>query len=262
MEIIDSHVHLYPTPYLNKECHISNEPIAELLNKLSQKIRENDIIQAVVYILDPGFNSMPQNIEIPKNLIISTVVDIDGEYMNDLKKAFYNGVKLIKILPYEQNITKDKYFKIREIAEFAEEKGMILTICSTYGSKLLYDTNGIELAAYIKKNVGVPIILAHGGGPRIFDAMSMALEYDDIFLDISFSLKYWWNSSVIKDYAFAIKKLECKRCFYGSDYPYVSFDESMTYFLNFISNYNFSDENRKNILHSNFTEFKRAYLDE
>lgn len=262
MEIIDSHVHLYPTPNLDKECHISDEPIAELLYNLSQKIRDNNISRAVVYILDSDFNSKSQNIEIPNNLMISTVVDIDGEYINDLEKAFNNGVKIIKILPYEQNITKDKYFKVREIAEFAEEKGMVLTICSTYGSKLLYDSNGIELAAHIKKKVDVPIILAHGGGPKIFDAMTMALEYDDIFLDLSFSLKYWWNSSVIKDYAFAIKKLECKKCFYGSDYPFVSFNESIKYFSTFMDKYHFSDDDKNNILHSNFTEFNKAYLDE
>jgi len=194
--------------------------------------------------------------KVPKNIIISTVVDD----INDLEKAYDKKIKIIKILPYEQKILRKKYSNIIEIAEYIKEKKMILTICSTYGSKLLYDTNGVELASYIKKKIDVPIILAHGGGPKIFDAMSIALEYDNIFLDLSFSLKFWWNSSVIKNYAFALKKLECKRCFYGSDYPYVNFDESLDYFLKFINKYKFSHEEKNNILYFNFNKFKEEYL--
>jgi len=258
MKIIDSHVHLYPEPVLEKERNISQEPVNELLRKLSQKLINKKILRGLVYILDEKVLSM--DVEIPENLLISTVVDVHNTYMSDLEKAFDKGSKIIKILPYDQKITRDKYSNVMEVAEFAEEKGMVLTICSTYGSKLLYDTNGIELAVYIKKKADVPIILAHGGGPRIFDAMSIALEYEDIFLDLSFSLKYWWGSSVIKDYAFALKKLESKKCFYGSDYPYVDFDESMDYFLKFINEYNFSDKEKSDMLYSNFDEFERRHL--
>lgn len=257
MKIIDSHVHLYSYPQIEKEFNVSNEPVQELLNELSLKLINAKISQAVVYILDEKI--LPLDVKVPENLIISTTVGIKT-YMSDLEKALSNGIKIIKILPYEQKLTRDTYSKTLEIAEFAKENGMILTICSTYGSKLIYDTNGVELAAYIKNKVDIPIILAHGGGPKIFDAMSIAMEYDDIFLDLSFSLKFWWNSSVIKDYAFAIKKLGSKKCFYGSDYPYVDFDESMMYFSKFIDMYGFSEEEKNNMLYSNFENFRNRYL--
>ncbi len=258
MKIIDSHVHLYREPVLERELHISQEPVNELLGELSQKLINKKITEAVVYILDEKVLSI--NIEVPANLIISTVVNIHNTYMSDLEKAFDKGIKIIKILPYDQKITREEYPNVLEIAESAEGKGMVLTICSTYGSEFLYDTNGIELAVYIKKGVDVPIILAHGGGPKIFDAMSIALEYENIFLDLSFSLKYWWGSSVIGDYAFALKKLESKRCFYGSDYPYVDFDKSLEYFLKFAKEYGFSEKEKNNLLYLNFEKFKRDYL--
>ncbi len=258
MKIIDAHVHLYPEPIIEKECTVSEEPVNDLLMNLSKKITKNNISQAVVYILDEKILS--QDITIPKNLIVSTTVGIQKNYQLDIKKASYKNIKILKILPYDQKIFRKQYPKIRELAQLAKDQKMVLSICSTYGSKMIYDTNGVELATYIKKSVDLPIILAHGGGPKIFDAMSISLDYEDVFLDLSFSLKYWWNSSVIKDYAFAVKKLEGSRCFYGSDYPYVSFKESMSYFLKFITKYDISDEDKKQILTNNFEEFKKRYL--
>lgn len=258
MKIIDSHVHLYPEPIVEKEMQVSKENVNELLNKLSRKVKENGMEEALVYILDEKVLAM--NMNCPPNLIIANTVGIHCTYMDDLEKAFAKGIKIIKLLPYDQEITRDKYANVVEIAEFAERKGMVLAICSTYGSKLLYDTNGIELAVHIRKKADVPIILNHGGGPRIFDAMSIVLEYENIFLDLSFSLKYWWGSSVISDYAFALKKLQSKRCFYGSDYPYVGFGESLEYLSNFIKQYGFSEEEKDALLYLNFAEFERDYL--
>lgn len=257
MKVIDSHIHLYSQPVLEKEFHISQEPVNELLSELSKKITNKNIDQALVYILDKDVLSM--DMAIPNNLIISSTVDIDKSYGDDLEKAFSKGIKIIKLLVYDQAITRDKYSNVIKIAKLAQKKGMVLSICSTFGSKLLYHTNGVELAGFIREKVDIPIILAHGGGPKIFEAMSLSLEYKDIFLDLSFSLKYWWGSSVIRDYAFAVKKLESKRCFYGSDYPYLSFSESMEYFMKFIEEHGFSSQERDRMLHFNFTEFKKQY---
>jgi len=260
MEIIDSHIHLYPEPNQEKELNISKEPVNDLLSKLSQKLKNNNVDEAVLYILDKNYLYTIQDIDIPNTITISSVVGIEKSCINDIDMAFNKNIKILKIHPYLQKITKDKYSNILEIANYANGKNIVLTIDCSYGSKLIYDTNGVELAAFIKKKVDIPIILAHGGGPKIFDAMSLALDYEDIFLDLSFSIKYWWGSSVIDDYAFALKKLSSKKSFYGSDYPYVDFDESLEYFLRFIRKYNFSEKDKNNMLYYNFEKFKGRYL--
>jgi len=257
MKISDAHLHLYPEPILEKEAAISNEPVDDLLGLLSRKLTKNGIGQGVVYLLDPKILSM--EFKLPDNIILASAINRNN-YLSDLEKASLKGIKIIKILPYDEKITKEIYPKIVEIAKTIKEKKMVLSICSTYGSKLLYETNGVELAAKIKSEVDLPIILAHGGGPKIFDSMTMALEYEDVFLDLSFSLKYWQGSSVIRDYAFAIKKLEGNRCFYGSDYPYVNFNESIDCFLEFMNEYKFSKKYRDRILCTNFEEFRKVYL--
>ncbi|MFX1314071.1 MAG: amidohydrolase family protein [Promethearchaeota archaeon] len=258
MDIIDSHVHLYPEPNLDKELNILEEEVNPFLIQLSNLIKTNNILYAVVYVLDK--NVLYYNFDLPKNLIISCTLGINDTYKKDIEQAYNKDIKIIKILPYEQEITKKKYSNILEIAQYAEEKRMILTICSTYGSKLIYDVNGIKLAVFLKKKFDIPIILAHGGATKVLDAMSIALDYDNIYLDLSFSLKYWWGSSILKDYAFALKKLNCDRIFYGSDYPYVDFDISMKTFLDFIKKYDFSEDNKEKLAFKNFNKFKRDLL--
>ena len=255
MKIIDAHLHLYPKPILKKEFEISKEPINEYLITLSKKISEYRISKGLIYLIDSRVKF--EYIELPTNLLLSGTVNVKNP---DLESVLNNNIKLIKIYPYDHKLSKLDYSNVLNIAYIAQENNIALTICSTYGSKLLYDINGVELAAYIKKYIDVPIILAHGGGPKIFDAMTMAIEYDNIFLDLSFSLKYWYGSSVIQDYAFALKKLDCERIFYGSDYPYVDFKDSLWYFLNFIEKYNFTNKERDLILYKNFELFEETYL--
>lgn len=258
MKIIDSHVHLYPEPDLDKEFNILESAINPLFIQLSNQLKLNNILHAVVYILDK--NVLYYNYEIPQNLTVSCTLGVHDTYMKDIEQAYKKKIKIIKILPYDQEITRNKYSNILEIAEYAEEKGMILTICSTYGSKLIYDTNGIELAILLKKKIDIPLILAHGGASKVIDAMSIALDYENIYLDLSFSLKYWWGSSILKDYAFALKKLNCERIFYGSDYPYVSFNDSLNFFLNFVKKYNFSETEKEQFLFENFNRFSSEFL--
>jgi len=238
MKIIDAHVHPETT-----------------LQALSKTLKEQNIEKALVYVLK---DDVPCNV-IPENMIVSkAVTTISGtRFLNMFSKYKIKG---IKFLPYEQEITRDKFMKYWSIAQTAQEKGYFLTICSTYGSKLLYETNGVELAYHIRKDIDIPIILAHAGGARIFDAMNLAKEYDNVFLDLSFSLQYWWGSTVIQDIAFAINKLDGYQVFYGSDYPCVSFKDSMWFFNYFADRYGISKPDKERILYDNFKEFEEKYI--
>jgi len=235
MQLIDSHVHI--------ETDIHNT---------SEDLDRNGISKALVYLND---GIIPK--ERPDNIILGTTIN----YLSDVKKAYKKGIRIIKMLPYEQRITlnklNDEYYKSMK---FMQKHGMILSMCSTYGSKLLYKTNGLQLAFAVKEDFpDIPIILAHGGGPRVFDAMTLMLEYPDVYMDLSFSLKYWWESSVIDDYAFALRKLKGKNVLYGSDYPYVSFAESLNYFLYFakVKNIIYTED----ICYNNFKKFEELHLE-
>jgi predicted TIM-barrel fold metal-dependent hydrolase len=85
----------------------------------------------------------------------------------------------------------------------------------------MYRANGVHLGHEMAQLVDSPVILTHGGGPRILDAVASADVLSNVYLDASFSLMYWEGSSLIKDYAFGYRKLGADRWLWGSDRPYV-----------------------------------------
>lgn len=255
--IIDTHIHLSLNKRAEEELSQSKMNVQKMINDLSLDLSHKNIKKGLLYILD--LNILWKNFQIPNNIIASSAISFNSStsYCDEQLAA---GIKIFKTHPYLHEITKDKYKCITEFAEYIGQNGGILTICGSYGSSLLYETNGVELAAFIKKRCDVPIIIAHGGMPRIFDAMSLALEYDDIYMDFSFTFPFWWGSTIIQDYAFAARKLGCERIFYGSDYPYVSFEDSKRYFNMFLQTYEFDEESCNRLYYKNFIDFEKRYL--
>jgi len=237
MNIIDAHLHI--------ETDIHNT---------SEELDIHGIKKGLVYLID---ETMPK--ERPDNIILGTTV----KSLGDVKKALKGNIKIIKFLPYEHKLfnTPQFYDNYKRIFKFIEKNRMVLSICSTYGSKWLYDTNGVKLAFGIKNRYPkIPIILAHGGGPRVLDAMSLMMEYDDVYMDLSFSLFFWKGSTVIQDYVFALNKLGYKRTFFGSDVPYVSFEGAFDSLADFVNKGNINFINVQDICYNNFVDFERKHL--
>ena len=229
--------------------------INELIKVLSNKITNKGFSQGLVYVFDEEwFENNWYSIKFPDNLIPGVLFDplsegIDKK-LNILKE---NNINFLKILPYEQHIFKNNYDNVLYLAKKMEKRDMILTVCCAYGSRYLHKTNGVELVSYLVNNgIESPIIMAHGGMVKVFDAMSLMLEFPNLYMDISFTLPYWWGSSVIRDYAFTFEKLKYERIFYGSDYPYINFKKSMKYFNKFCKKYNIDEKAVDKILYDNF----------
>jgi predicted TIM-barrel fold metal-dependent hydrolase len=96
------------------------------------------------------------------------------------------------------------------------------------------------------------IIYAHAGLPFFRTLWGYAKDKDNVFVDFSCSLL---DTSILLS---AVKALGAKKCLYGSDSPYGYFgtDGSHDYsrVLNNISQLPISDEDRNQILGSNFRE--------
>lgn len=266
--MIDANVHLLKIS--SDKCNSPNDVISqlkkewesikkdtakELLQKLSEDIHDNGIHRALLYALDEDWKrhdwfpaAFPDNI-IPGMLVNPLSGDIEKQL--DILKS--NHVKFVKILPYEQRIFRDSYKRVLEFVQKIEERNMVLTVCCAYGSRYLYDTNGVELVSYlVNHEINTPIIMAHGGMVKVFDALSLMVEFPNLYMDISFTIPYWWDSSVLDDYAFVFKKLSCNRIFYGSDYPYVELKKACDYFERFCDRYGIAEGDKNKILHENF----------
>jgi predicted TIM-barrel fold metal-dependent hydrolase len=91
----------------------------------------------------------------------------------------------------------------------------------------MYEVNGVRLGHALAKSVSSPIILAHGGGAKIHEAFLTAETFSNIYLDTSFSIPYWSNSSVCEDFAFVMDEMNMDRWVWGTDRPFAGHRESV-----------------------------------
>lgn len=251
--MIDAHLH----------CDFTEEKKEQQLQFLKKTMWEHNITRAVLYLIsDRDYEKENYLLDFGTNIIPSIMLNpkdtqIDQKLMT-LKKS---GIKMLKLLPYEQQLFYEDYDRVCDYAMKVQEQDMILTVCGSYGSKDVYRTNGVELAARIlAAGFQNPLIIAHGGMVRLLDTHSLMCEYPNLFIDISFTIPYWWGSHVIEDLNFVIQRAKYERVFWGSDYPYHSFEDEIHYFELFCKKFQISPQNRDKLLSGNFEKFYEEYL--
>jgi len=169
-----------------------------------------------------------------------------------LDHAIAQGIDAIKFHSYVQQISEADFSEVLKVAKYAEEKQILILLDTSYGTSKMYLHDNIKLACFLSEYISkVPLILLHSGASRVIEAMLLAEERKNIYLDTSFSLPYLMGSSLEQDFAFAYKKIGYHRILYGSDFPYVSMENSIECNLKFLDKYNFSSTEIENIMYNN-----------
>ncbi len=152
----------------------------------------------------------------------AVLLDFRAKDSHDLlSRAAKAGARSLKFHPYRQKLGAEDIPKAADLAAAAERLGLYTTICCSYGTKELGRHSGVALAAALAGRLKGPIVMAHAGGAKILDAMLIAADAPNVFLDTSFSLDYYLGSSIEGDLAFAMRKLGPSRWMFGSDAPFV-----------------------------------------
>ncbi len=172
----------------------------------------------------------------------------EPERLIALKKA---GINAVKFHCYFQKIEEADFPKVMELAQVAVDLNMPIFIDTSYGSLGMYRYDNLRLAAFLLEEItSVPIVLLHSGGARVLEAFLLADACPNVYLETSFSLPYYLDSSIERDLAFAYKKIP-DRVIYGSDFPYVDLDTSMDLFLKFTQDWGFTDNQIEGFLNRN-----------
>jgi uncharacterized protein len=166
-----------------------------------------------------------------------------------LEQAHAAGAAALKFHPYLQRIVPADYERAVALSLAAERLGMFVMVCCSYGTRALERHDGVRLAARIADTVRCPIVMSHGGGRQVLEAMLVAADAPQVLLETSFSLPYYLGSSIETDYAFAMRKLGASRWMYGSDAPFVSVPESLRLALSFFERHRFTPAEVDQILH-------------
>lgn len=254
----DIHVHLLDTRELKEELNLSKEISEKLLRDRLNDICSN-VSYANVMIMDSRMLDNDNVYSIIKtnlkayadNLSFTAMVDLpyDKDKLKLIERADEAGIKGIKIHPYIQKIREDDYHILNKLVDSANDRGMKLFIdcyCNTYNPY-----NGIKIAYDISSRSDIDIILCHMGGTRICDAIDLARSRENIFLETSFTMSRWKNSSKEVDIGLALNLFHDKKIVYGSDSPYVAMHKSLSDVEYYFEKYNIDAEARDDIRFGN-----------
>lgn len=188
-----------------------------------------------------------------KESYYTALVDFRDEnvynYIDNLKTS---GVNAIMFNSYLQQISENEFSRVISACKYASKNELIVCIDGSYGTSKMYAYDNIKLACLVADEVtDTPIVIVHSGGYRVIEAMLLAADKKNVWLDTSFSLPYYINSSIEQDFAFVLKQLNCDRIVFGSDYPYMEVEKTLEQHLNFFRKYSFSEEEQEKILFRN-----------
>jgi len=235
MNIVDIHTHLYPEPDMDVESSLSDRRVDEIARDYARRIEASPVDHAVAIVMDEEFL---WNDEAVASLcsardetdVFSLVFLIDptrDDAAELVELAADAGAVGVKFHPYIHALGRDTYPAVERVGTVLDENDLLTVVDCSYGSKRHYEANGVELGHELARGVDSPVLLTHGGGPRVLDAFAATEAMENVYVDTSFSLSYWEGSTVIKDYGFVAEKLDDCRLLWGSDHPYVDQEESL-----------------------------------
>jgi len=186
---------------------------------LNEKIKISEFQNKCTYL------SKKYNLKIYPAWILD---DREEDVINYLKKI--KNIKPKNSFPtiIKFNANYINYLDFKRIKEIINNSlnlfnGKIIIYICTYpfykknNNEAIYDPISIvdELS---NLNINVPIILLHGCVSRLLDASLYAQHFKNIYIDISFTLCRYINSSLVKDLEYLFEFLD-QKIIIGSDHP-------------------------------------------
>lgn len=248
MKITD--MQLYPVFRADHEAvgRTGAKDLREACSRYAESFAPLGVRRSLVVILNPDFFRDGANARSldearrahPGLFEFAALLDFRAKDARDLvSEAAKAGVRSLKFHPYRQKIAAEDLSRAADLAAVAERRGLYPTICCSYGTKELGRHSGVALAAMLAGRLKGPIVMAHAGGAKLMDAMLVAADSPNVFLDTSFSLDYYLGSSLEGDMAFAMRKLGASRWMFGSDAPFFPQKNSIKRILGFFRKHRF-----------------------
>jgi len=164
----------------------------------------------------------------------------DAETADGLEAAREAGCCAIVFHPYLQDIGPPQMETVARLCHEAQRLGMFVCVCAAYGGLKIYRIDPMHTVDCAARSTDMPVVVVHGGGRRVLDAMLIADMHPHVMLETSYSLPYWLGSSVETDFAFAMKKIGPGRWLFGSDTPFMETADVVRKHLNFFERHGFN----------------------
>jgi len=137
----------------------------------------------------------------------------------------------VKIHPRFQNVSFHELDMLGVLSRL-NDLALPLMICGWQQSSTICikELCPLNVDLYAKKYSHIKFIISHLGGHKFWDAFTVARSNNNVFLDCSYFLSIFKNTSLENDF-FTMLPFIDKKVFFGSDYPEVCISEYKDYFM-------------------------------
>lgn len=228
METIDFHTHLYDEPNIEVQQRLSDQDVEAIATDYVERLNEHDIEHAVAIVMDEDFLHNPDAVtsllEARDRTDRFSLVFLLDPLRDDFAELIERVVDIealgVKLHPYLQELDfESDPGQFRDAFDRIAAASLLTIVDTNYAGEHLYEYNGVRIGNEMARRVSSPIVLAHAGNAKILDAFAVARHADNVWLDTSFTLPYWTGSSVGRDIAFCMEKLQMEQWLWGSDTP-------------------------------------------
>ena len=257
MKVYDFHLHLCKDlkPYQADQCALMVARYRQDCSEFQKYLDGgNFIINTSILSLDVELATITRPIrdDWPDAMFTAFIDFRDADPIQAVEKGMAHGFRIIKFHPYEQRISAADFPDVLKVALYAARHGLAVAIDTSYGTSKMYAYDNLKLAAYLAEFItDVPLILLHAGGLRVLEAMLLADLHANIMLETAFSVPYYIGSTLEQDFAFAFKKIGAHRVLFGSDFPYMPIEQSITQTVNLLEKYKFTGPEIEKIMYAN-----------
>jgi len=246
--IIDAHVHIHP-----KKEGLGARFDASL-DGLIGSLDASPVERAIILPIEPEIPNVfvaEAVAKYPDKLVAFASVNplAEDSPAKELEQVVErHGFKGLKLHPRRQALGVEQSEEVARVVRKAAHLGIpVVFDAFPHGGKALRDTT-LELIERTAETVPeASVIIAHMGGHRLFDALTLARSSRNIYFDTSLILTRFKGSSLEQDIFYAIRKLGPERCIYGSDHPDVELGESYVLMREHLNEYGFSDDEQAEI---------------
>lgn len=176
----------------------------------------------------------------------------DANWEQRALEAWRFGVRSFAFHSYLQRISPQDFPDVLKVSRWISKRGGLICLDTSYGTLRMFDFDNLRLVAYLAQFITeTPLILMHSGGRRILDAFLLADLQPNIYLETSFSLNFYKQSSLMQDFSFAFRRLGCQRVLFGSDMPYINPQEAFKTLSGVLDEAGFNQTERDSVLYKN-----------
>lgn len=228
METIDFHTHLYDEPEIEVQQRLSEHDVEAIATDYVDRLDEHGLGHAVAIVMDEDFlhdaDAVASLLDVRDRTDRFSLVFLLDPLREDFAELVERVVEIdalgVKLHPYLQELDVGSDPEpLQDAFERIEAASLLTIVDANYAGEHLYEYNGVRLGHEMARRVSSPIVLAHAGNAKVLDAFAVARHAENVWLDTSFTLPYWRGSSVGRDIAFCMEKLQMERWLWGSDTP-------------------------------------------